>query len=83
MYDQKISEAKSIIEAHNQNVEEKFQVDVEKFISNLQNMGGTTSETIRQCSWEDIEKCGVPRLIAKQISYLFRKGNNKKDDRKS
>lgn len=72
MYDQRISAAKKIIQEHNSNVDKKFQTNVEEFINNLQEMGGTTAEAIKQCSWEDIERCGVPRLIAKQISRLFR-----------
>lgn len=81
MYDQKIQSASKIVETHNSTVPDNLKINWDSFLEKLQTIGGTTEETLRQCSWEDLESCGLPRLVARQVSQIFRKhndGNNKK-----
>lgn len=76
-YQEKLDAAKSIVVEHNENVEEADRIDFEGFVSNLKKIGGTTDKALVNCQWEDIESCGgekkIPRLLAKQISAVFRK----------
>jgi hypothetical protein len=70
MYDSKIEQAKSIVEKHNSVAKKK--VEFETFLSNLQEAGGATDEALKACTWEDLEKFGLPTLIAKQVCSVFR-----------
>lgn len=75
-YENKINSVKQIIEIHNQNAEEKRKINFETFLRVLQGMGGTTEESLSLCTWEDLETCGLPRLIARQVSQsIFRKND--------
>lgn len=78
-YDQKVQSAREVIETHNGNVPDKSQVDFDKFLSELQSAGGTTENALAVCSWEDLEKTGLPRLLARQISREFRSSGDKND----
>jgi len=74
-YDAKIQSAQNIITEHNSNVEDSDQVNFETFMEKLRKAGGTTGQALQACSWEDIQACGAPRLIARRISYIFRQEN--------
>ena len=71
-YDTKISSARKIIESHNENIDKELQVNFEGFLKSLQKEGGTSEDAIAQCSWEMLQKLGIPILIAKQIGKIFR-----------
>lgn len=47
-------------------------VDPEKFVEKLVLYGAAADELLRQCSWEDLENCGLPRLLAKKVCKVFR-----------
>lgn len=68
-YAEKIAKVKAIIDSHNQI---KKTVDFDKFVTNLQEAGGTTDEALRVCTWEDLERFGLPSLLAKQAASVFR-----------
>lgn len=80
-YKEKLDAAQSIIDEHNGNVDAEDRIDFDAFVNNLKRIGGTTDKALVNCQWEDIESCGVygeagkpiPRLLAKQISKVFRK----------
>jgi hypothetical protein len=83
-YELKIESARSIFEQHNSHVDEELKLDFDAFLKNLKAAGGTTEAALNLCTWEDIEECGgdkkIPRLLAKQISKVFRR-NDEKDKR--
>ena len=67
----KLAGARAILEAHNNSSSTKS-VDVEAFFTNLTNMGGSSEDTLSAASWEDLEECGAPRILARRIATLFR-----------
>jgi len=69
-YDDKVAKTQAIIQSHN-NVSKK-KIEFETFLANLQEAGGTTDEALKMCTWEDLEKFGLPTLIAKQVAAAFR-----------
>jgi len=71
-YDSKLQSARIIIESHNQAIDESGQVKFDDFLSMLQRMGGTTEDAIKQCSWEDLQGLGLPKLLARQVAKHFR-----------
>jgi hypothetical protein len=86
MFDRKIADARALLTAHfnaiyvteetNQELtqtqkEEKAASAVNCFFAALRAAGGTTEETLALCSWEDIEKFGAPKLLAKQIAHTI------------
>ena len=47
-------------------------IDSEKFVEKIVMYGGVADELLRQCSWEDLEHCGLPRLLARKVAGVFR-----------
>jgi hypothetical protein len=79
----KLSGARAILEAHNSHlvagfkaaetqIEPKGFVLIDKFFENLEALGGSTEEALSEATWEDLEKCGAPRILARKIATLFR-----------
>lgn len=66
----KLAGARAILEAHNS--KSTRPVDVEAFFTNLTDMGGSSEDTLSAASWEDLEACGAPRILARRIATLFR-----------
>ena len=75
-YDSKIQSARKVIEQHNFNVEESHKVDFDKFLENLRNLGGTSEETLKAVSWEDLQDCGIPKIMARSLSHIFRQASS-------
>lgn len=69
-YDDKIVKAQEIVDLFNESATKK--VDWKEFVKQLNAAGGTTDETLTECSWEDLKTMGVPPLVAKQIAKVFR-----------
>jgi hypothetical protein len=46
--------------------------DVKGFLHALKKAGGTDDEALKQCTWEDLESFGAPRLLAKRVAAIFR-----------
>lgn len=73
-YTDKLAQASALLEEHNKNIPEgeEGRVDVESFKKKLRSQGGTTEDALSECSWEDLEHCGLPRLLAKKVALIFR-----------
>ena len=72
-YDSKIAVARETIEQHNSNVtDDKNKVDFDAFVEKLRNMGGSSDEALKAVSWEDLQGCGLPKIMARRMSYVFR-----------
>ena len=69
-YDSKIAVARDAIEQHNSTVDTP--VDFDKFLEELRDMGGSSDEALKAVSWEDLQDCGLPRIMARRISFNFR-----------
>jgi hypothetical protein len=74
-YDSKIAVARDTIEQHNSNVTDN-KVDFDKFVEKLRNMGGSSDEALKAVSWEDLQDCGLPKIMARRMSYVFRKDSD-------
>lgn len=82
-YDSKIAQVKSLIDTHNSNVDDSSEakVDFDKFMGNLRKLGGTSEHTLKSVSWEDLQSCGLPVILARTASKIFRQeedGNGSK-----
>ena len=53
-------------------VKSRKTIDSEKFVEKVVVYGGVADELLRQCSWEDLEHCGLPRLLARKVAAVFR-----------
>jgi hypothetical protein len=73
VYDTKIQKAQEIIDNFNASADKK--VDWKDFLKQLNAAGGTTDETLSECSWEDLKGMGVPPLVAKQLAKVFRQSD--------
>jgi hypothetical protein len=74
-YQHKLSCVISIIENYNKEIddsEKSYRIDVPEFIRRLKNKIGVTESSVKAASWEDIEKCGIPAVLARECSNVFR-----------
>lgn len=74
-YIDKLESARTLLLEHNTNLGEgeEGKVDIDKFFSKLKAAGGTTESSLSECTWEDLEDCGLPKILARKIANLFRK----------
>jgi hypothetical protein len=69
----KLSAALALIDEHNAQIESKEdQIDGAEFEKKLKKLGGTTEANLKECTWEDLENCGLPRILARKVAALFR-----------
>jgi len=69
----KLQAARSVIDAHNATIEEaESRVNADAFFIKLKAAGGTSDSTLQEARWEDLEECGLPRILARSISRIFR-----------
>lgn len=75
-YDEKLSAASDLITQHNASGAEP--IDLEQFKTKLRALGGTTDQALRECSWEDLQKCELPAILARVVAKLFRSNGETK-----
>jgi len=69
-YDQKIESARKVIDEHNSNADTSINFD--DFLKKLKEMGGSSEEALKAASWDDLKDCGLPKIMARRLTYLFR-----------
>jgi hypothetical protein len=77
-YQTKLARARAILEGINSTSESK--IDIDSFEKKLRDLGAVNDETLAEASWEDLQQCGLPKLIARQIAKEFRDPD--KDEKK-
>lgn len=70
-YDEKIQVARKVIEDHNEVADEE--INFEEFIRKLRSLGGSSEDALKAASWEDLQECGLPRIMARRLTHVFRK----------
>ena len=75
-YDSKIQTARKIIDEHNSNVDAEDHVKFDDFTQKLRRSGGSSEEALKAVSWEDLQKCGVPVIMARRLAHLFRQDSD-------
>ena len=78
-YDQKIASARKIIDEHNNNADS--QINFEDFTKKLKEMGGSSEDALKAASWEDLKDCGLPKIMARRLTYLFRQDGDGTDSK--
>ena len=74
VYDRKIEEAQTIISEHNSKLaESQTQLNWDEILNKIVGLGGTTAETLSEMTWEDLEDCGIPRVLARRVAKVLRK----------
>jgi hypothetical protein len=76
----KLAQAIALIGKHNEQLDEAERISVPKFEAALKKAGGTTEDTLRECTWEDLEDCGLPKILARKIAQLFRAASEVSSD---
>jgi hypothetical protein len=85
MFQSKLEEARALLTNHFTTVhshgetptpktESTAKIPTDAFFTALFAAGGTDDEALKQCTWEDLESFGAPKLLAKRIATIFRKG---------
>lgn len=86
MYQKKLEEACALLTSHftavenskspqpqpKEQTQSRVQHCVDTFVAALKEAGGTDDDALVQCTWEDIESFGAPKLLAKRIGKIFR-----------
>jgi hypothetical protein len=73
-YEQKIEQAREAIAANNESAHSGggTGISTSDFFQKLRLAGGTTLEALQECSWEDLQECGLPKFVAKRVAKIFR-----------
>lgn len=71
-YQARLDKAKEIVTAHNEVVGAEHAVDFVSFEKNLKANGGTSEEALKGCKYEQLQKFGLPELLAQQVANVFR-----------
>jgi hypothetical protein len=71
-YQDRLAFAERVIAEHNLTVEESQKLNWQNIKAALVKIGATSLDALSQCSWEDLQECGIPRLIARNIATEFR-----------
>ena len=69
-YDQKIASARKVIDEHNSNADTPINFD--DFLKKLKDAGGSSEEALKAASWDDLQDCGIPKIMARRLTFLFR-----------
>ncbi|MFA6215825.1 MAG: hypothetical protein WC768_04630 [Patescibacteria group bacterium] len=79
-YQKKLERAEAIVAEHNESAGDEGKVDWESFLAKLKGTGGTTEATLNSCTWEDLQECGLPKMLARAVAKVFRteEGEGKK-----
>jgi len=77
-YDSKIQSAQKVIEDHNENADSP--VNFDDFLKKMRDLGGSSDGALKAISWEDLQECGVPKIMARRLAHLFRQDS---DDEKT
>lgn len=73
MLQERLDAARTLLEEHNAKVEgEEGKVGIDDFFKNLASMGGTSESALADATWEDLQDCGLPRILARSVSRVFR-----------
>lgn len=81
-YIDKLKRAELIINDHNKYLTAQLSWDTIK--AKIIEFGGTTEETLREMTWEDLQDCGIPRVLARRIAnQVFRQTSYKLEDLES
>lgn len=70
-YQSLLDAAKAIVGEHNAQNPTPL-LDWTKTETRIKSQGGTTIEALRQATWEDLQDCGIPRILARRITAVFR-----------
>ncbi len=72
-YESKLEGALAIVESHNSSLgEDAEKINAENFVAKLKEMGGTSEQALSACTWEDLQDCGLPRILARSVANTFR-----------
>lgn len=76
-YQQKLARASEIIANHNSGLSDpSVPLDWAVIEAKIKELGGTTDNSLREMTWEDLQDCGIPRLLAREIAnQVFRKSD--------
>ena len=77
----RLDAAREILEQHNSLIEgEEGKVDIDNFFKKLSTMGGTSEAALANATWEDLQDCDLPRILARSVSKVFRGAEEEKKD---
>jgi len=75
-FDSKIQSARQVIDEHNSTVDAPDKIDFDNFLQSLRKLGGTSEQTLKAVSWEDLQSCGIPKIMARSLAHMFRQADN-------
>ncbi len=72
-YQDRVDRAIKLIDEFNSQIPDKSdQIDSSEFIKKLKKAGGVSEPMLQECTWEELQKCGLPVLLARKVAAIFR-----------
>lgn len=83
VFQQMLDQARQAITEFNEGLDEADQIKADEFFNCLKKTGGRTAATLGKATWEDLQDCKLPKLLAKTIADIFRQNvaNSVKEDK--
>lgn len=72
-YDDKLRTVTLLIASYNQSTDDKSRhLDPNEIIQKLKELGCISEDTLAEATWEDIQDCGVPKILSRRLASVFR-----------
>lgn len=71
-YDDKMGQIRALIEQFNAALDEADRLAVDEILKKIKKAGAVNEETLQSATWEDFEKAGLPRILARRVAELAR-----------
>lgn len=69
----KLQRAVALISEFNTSVEtESDRINPDEFQRKLKKLGGTSEAVLAAATWEDLQDCGLPKILARRVAEIFR-----------
>jgi hypothetical protein len=78
-YEDKLTRARAIIDEFNAQSDKDGQINPDKFEKSLKAAGGVNEQLLQECTWEELQKCGLPVLLARKVASIFREAQSAHD----
>lgn len=73
-YQDKMAAACQIVTQHNTTLgSDATPLDWDAIQAAIIKMGGTSEQALESATWEDLQECGIPKILARTIAAAFRK----------
>ena len=81
-YESMLEKVRELLEAHNVGCDDPSdQIKVDGFFVALKKQGATTEAALQAATWEDLQDCGLPKILARAVARVLREDDEEKEEK--